>query len=258
MATQTQKNTKQTLFVDPDVFGGVKRIAPMTRRQAAGTGSFSAVNPYRVRGGTWLSNCTACVLGYEMRMRGYPVEVAPAGPLADLLKKDVRQAFIDTNTRQMPELKLLADKTGKKAMICKTAKDFKQLEEGLKELLRPGERYTIQWNWVGFEGLGHIIMVMLNSVCNIVFLDPQTGQQYNGVDSFFKDYIAKDAPNGIQEIMVFQTSGMIINPKFSKVLQPVSIDPNDPRGGCSDEQLRILLNALRKASVNIKKQKRAA
>ena len=114
--------------------------------------------------GYW-DNCQTCVVAYELRRRGYDVSALPNlnNATIDRLSRDTSLAWIDPNTGLKPEY-IVSDKvtTPKRAYTW------------MKKEIKPGGRYTIEFDWK--QGSGHIVHARKNNNGEVEMYDPQSGR----------------------------------------------------------------------------------
>lgn len=93
-------------------------------------------------------NCQSCVVAFEARQRGYDVQVLPntPGSMLETLSRDTSLAWIDPQTGNPP--KYIYDDSKR------TPEDYLDYIDGI---IKPGERYTIQFAWAGRGHAGHIV-----------------------------------------------------------------------------------------------------
>ena len=158
---------KDGLF--PEKIAGVKRGSPMTRDDANGrkaNPNFDKSNGYKI-------NCQSCVVTYEARLRGYDVQTLPntKGSVLEELSKQTNLAWIDPATGKHPNY--IFDDT---ATTPKKFKDF------LESVVKPNERYTLQFSWRGRSREGHIICMDRDADGLLRLYDPQNGYTYDGIN----------------------------------------------------------------------------
>ena len=93
-------------------------------------------------------NCQSCVVTFEARERGYNVQVLPytRGSALEYLSFDPRMAWIDPKTGKHPEYIYDNNRRTPEAYL-----DF------VNEVVKPGNRYTIQFAWKGRRHSWHIV-----------------------------------------------------------------------------------------------------
>ena len=160
------KPIKDGLF--PEKIAGVKRGSPMTRDDANGrkpNPNFDKSNEYKI-------NCQSCVVTYEARLRGYDVQALPntKGSVLEKLSKQTNLAWIDPATGKHPNY--IFDDT---ATTPKKFKDF------LESVVKPNERYTLEFSWQGRSRGGHIICMDRDADGLLRLYDPQNGYTYDGI-----------------------------------------------------------------------------
>lgn len=108
------------------------------------------VNPNYGKDYGYSINCQSCVVAFEARERGYDVEVLPCtkGSALDRLSIDPRMTWIDPKTGKHPEY--IYDNNRR------TAEEYLDF---VSEVVKPGNRYTIQFAWKGRGHSGHIVNI---------------------------------------------------------------------------------------------------
>ena len=108
------------------------------------------VNPNYGKAHGYSINCQSCVVTFEARERGYDVQVLPCtkGSALDRLSIDPRMAWIDPKTGKHPEY--IYDNNRR------TAEEYLDF---VSEVVKPGNRYTIQFAWKGRGHSGHIVNI---------------------------------------------------------------------------------------------------
>lgn len=154
--TKLLNNEPNEMFTEPDLdqlrhsfddqrkpIAGVYPGEPMTFEQA----DTYRVNPKYGTSPGYEINCQSCVVTFEARLRGYNVRVLPntEGSALDKLSRNTSLAWIDPKTGEHPKYYFNREKTN--------AADYTAY---LETLVRPGQRYTIEFGWKGYNS-GHII-----------------------------------------------------------------------------------------------------
>ena len=108
------------------------------------------VNPNYGKDYSYSINCQSCVVTFEARERGYNVQVLPCtkGSALEQLSHDPRMAWIDPKTGKHPDY--IYDNNRR------TPEDYLDF---VKEVVKPGNRYTIQFAWKGRGHSGHIVNI---------------------------------------------------------------------------------------------------
>lgn len=108
------------------------------------------VNPNYGKDYGYSINCQSCVVAFEARERGYNVQVLPCtkGSVLDRLSIDPRMAWIDPKTGKHPGY--IYDNNRR------TAEEYLDF---VSEVVKPGNRYTIQFAWKGRGHSGHIVNI---------------------------------------------------------------------------------------------------
>ena len=106
------------------------------------------VNPYYGRDKGYSINCQACVVTFEARERGYDVQVLPntEGSVLEQLSFDTRLAWIDPRTGKHPNY-----------VFDNTRRTPSEYLDFINQVVKPGERYTIQFVWKTRNNSGHIV-----------------------------------------------------------------------------------------------------
>ena len=108
------------------------------------------VNPNYGKDYSYSINCQSCVVTFEARERGYNVQVLPCtkGSALERLSHDPRMAWIDPKTGKHPDY--IYDNNRR------TPEDYLDF---VNEVVKPGNRYTIQFAWKGRGHSGHIVNI---------------------------------------------------------------------------------------------------
>ncbi|MCM1538196.1 MAG: toxin glutamine deamidase domain-containing protein [bacterium] len=108
------------------------------------------VNPNYGKDYSYSINCQSCVVAFEARERGYDVQVLPCtkGSALERLSHDPRMAWIDPKTGKHPDY--IYDNNRR------TPEDYLDF---VNEVVKPGNRYTIQFAWKGRGHSGHIVNI---------------------------------------------------------------------------------------------------
>lgn len=159
----------------PDELAGVKRGEPMSFKEADEGRS----NPrYDGDKKGYCDNCTACVIAFEARLRGYDVEArsATGNKVMRKLSNDQRQAW--------------ADPSGKPLEMENAGNSAEETLSYLKKRMVKGERYVFKFDGPGYT---HIIHAFLDDN-GVNLFDPQAGALFTGDNDFhwFSDVLAID------------------------------------------------------------------
>lgn len=108
------------------------------------------VNPNYGKDYSYSINCQSCVVTFEARERGYNMQVLPCtkGSALERLSHDPRMAWIDPKTGKHPDY--IYDNNRR------TPEDYLDF---VNEVVKPGNRYTIQFAWKGRGHSGHIVNI---------------------------------------------------------------------------------------------------
>lgn len=108
------------------------------------------VNPNIGKDYGYSINCQSCVVTFEARERGYDVQVLPCtkGSELERLSHDPRMAWIDPKTGKHPEY--ISDNTKR------TPESYLNF---INDVVKPGNRYTLQFAWKGRGHSGHIVNI---------------------------------------------------------------------------------------------------
>lgn len=145
----------------PNYLGGVKRGDEMTHEKA----NNGRTNPNYFKGNGYKTNCQSCVVTYEARRRGYNVQTKANynNPTAKTLSYNTNKAW--------------RDKDGNTPNIVRSGvKNSNQLLKYLKETMKEGERYTLQFYWRDYNS-GHIVCAYKEKG-EIILYDPQIPKEY--------------------------------------------------------------------------------
>ena len=105
------------------------------------------VNPNIGKGYGYSINCQSCVVTFEARERGYDVSVLPntKGSVLETLSRETNLAWVDPKTGKHPEY-----------IYDETRRTPEEYLEYIDKVVKPGNRYTIQFAWKGTR-YGHIV-----------------------------------------------------------------------------------------------------
>lgn len=126
------------------------------------------VNPNYGKGSGYSINCQSCVVAFEARERGYNVQVLPCtkGSALDRLSHDPRMAWIDPRTGKYPEY-----------IYDNSRRTPEKYLDFVNEVVKPGNRYTIQFAWKGRRHSGHIVNIDRTSNGLLRIKDNQRGSR---------------------------------------------------------------------------------
>lgn len=157
---------------------GVKCGKPMTHEEA----DAMQPNPHYKEDVQYRINCQSCVVTYELRRRGYPLETYgnTNGSMASLLCMRTEAAWVDAEGNVPTPMVFkksvkgrTVDRRGAVRNAYTTADEI--YEEFLKGTAEEG-RYHVGWYWKG-KRTGHIITMEIKPDGTRVFYDPQSGKQ---------------------------------------------------------------------------------
>lgn len=169
----------------PETLAGVKQGKEMDFDQA----NHGRTNPDFNKGGGYYRNCQTCVVANEARRRGYDVTARPKDtPEATTLSRTTNKAWIDPSTGTHPKY------------IDVSASRTNRVRNNIEDVVKQGERYTVEFGWKGSSYSGHIISVERNSSGNVRLYDPQSGRQYTGNDVDL--YLKRVRPSTVQMLRV--------------------------------------------------------
>lgn len=108
------------------------------------------VNPNYGKDCSYSINCQSCVVTFEARERGYNVQVLPCtkGSALERLSYDPRMAWIDPKTGKHPDY-----------IYDNNRRTPEEYLDFVNEVVKPGNRYTIQFAWKGRGHSGHIVNI---------------------------------------------------------------------------------------------------
>lgn len=108
------------------------------------------VNPNYGKDIGYSVNCQSCVVTFEARERGYDVQVLPCtkGSVLERLSHDPRMAWIDPKTGKHPDY-----------IFDNNRRTPEEYLDFVNEVVKPGNRYTIQFAWKGRGHSGHIVNI---------------------------------------------------------------------------------------------------
>lgn len=218
-------------------FGIVK-----TAREVIGTQARPGANPKASLGGGYMKNCQIVVMAVEMRVRGYDFVARPNNStLARKLSYSPELAFIDPATSKAPEV-LEYRHVGKSMVSSQT--DFSELGRAITAKVKPLKRYCLQWQWVNQDGTtcedGHIVNLAASAKGQAVLIDGQTGRTVIDMGRLYQDYFRYTGCHGIDQVQIFQTSGMAITPEYFELLQR----PDEVQPGSSSKAMLVHLKKV--------------
>lgn len=151
---------------------GVECGSPMTFEEA----DSGHVNPKYGTDYGYSINCQSCVPTFEARLRGYDVQVKAntKGSMCEKLSYKTNLAWIDPTTGEHPEYILDKSKT--------TAKQYLEF---IKGVVKPKERYSIEFSWSGRTRAAHIVNLDLNEDGLLRIKDNQRGM--NEISEYIGD-----------------------------------------------------------------------
>lgn len=163
------------LYDNPDYNELVERInikrPPIANTSAGENMSFELadsghVNPNIGKAEGYYINCQSCVVVFEARERGYDVEVLPntRGSMLERLSHDTSLAWIDPETGKHPEYIYDNSRRTPEAYY-----DF------IDSVVKPRQRYTIQYFHKGWGHSGHIVNIDRTSDGQLRIKDNQRG-----------------------------------------------------------------------------------
>ena len=145
-----------------DEIAGVMPGEPMTFEQADG----KRVNPYygnpEFEG--YEKNCPVCVVAFEARVRGYNVRALPYSEKNHRMKeleKQTNLVFLNKETSEPPEYIISPKNVNPHKFVT--------------DLMREGQRYTIEWTWKDEIDEGHVINAFKKNGKS-VFFNSQSGE----------------------------------------------------------------------------------
>lgn len=125
------------------------------------------VNPNYGKDKGYSMNCQSCVVTFEARKRGYDVQVLPCtkGSVLEQLSHDPRLAWIDPKTGKHPNY-----------IYDNSRLTPEEYLEFVSEVVKPGNRYTIQFIWKDRIHSGHIVNIDRTPKGLLRIKDNQRGQ----------------------------------------------------------------------------------
>ena len=170
-----EKQESDTIKALADAIG-VKAENPMAHEQA----DMKHPNPHYKEDEQYRINCQSCVVAYELRRRGLPVEAFGnvKGSMGGTLAYKTQSAWIDADGK-MPE-PIACKYTIKERTIDKRGyvhNKYSSSEDVLNDFLSQTSeegRYHVSWTWRG-KKKGHIITMETLANGTRRFYDPQTG-----------------------------------------------------------------------------------
>lgn len=155
----------QSTSLYPDTLAGIKRGKEMSFKEADG----NKCNPMNGKSGEYDLNCTACVVAFEARRRGYNISAKGYDKNTfEILENNPEKAWIDPKTNKYP--KPLKDEN---ALTARKAKQW------LQEVVEEGKRYTIEHEVYSKDRERHILTVYKERG-KLKLYDPQTGEKFVG------------------------------------------------------------------------------
>ena len=179
---------------------GVELGAPMEHAKA----DMKHPNPHYGDGEEFRVNCQSCVVAYELRRRGLPVEAfgRKAGSMGEQLAHNTRAAWLDAEGN-IPELTVCKqeiknrtiDRRGYVRTTYTTDEDV--WKDFMSKTAETG-RYHLRWTWKG-KDVGHIITMETFADGTRLFYDPQTGLESKNIMPWIirKNKVAFDMKKGI-------------------------------------------------------------
>jgi hypothetical protein len=167
-------------YKNKDYFGNIERGKEMTFKEA----DSGNVNPNLKKHEGYQNNCQTCVVVFEARLRGWDIEAMPFeyGSNSDKLSLNTNRAWL---TPEGKHPKYIYDTN---ANTVDSVYDF------IDKTIKPGERYTLEGQWKGPFGGGHIISVFKEPSGKLVAYDPQIDKIYN--EKSFKKNILNNMQKG--------------------------------------------------------------
>ena len=182
-----RKSPTENIEAPKDELAGVERGREMTFTEA----DSGNVNPNYEECDGFQCNCQTCVVVFEARLRGYDVEAMPFS--------------MDSNAEKLAEQTNLAwlapDGTHPDYQMDVNANSSEAMYNFIARTVMPGERYTLEGNWKGGWGCGHIISVFREETGNLVFYDPQVNKIYNE-QSFKVTFLSRMQKGNTEETAV--------------------------------------------------------
>lgn len=162
--TSKETASRQTETVPTEeMLAGAKRGKPMTFAEA----DDYHVNPNYGADPGYSINCQSCVPTFEARLRGFNVEALPnrRGSASEALSRQTNLIWIDKETGEHP--KYISDRN---------AQSPRKYLAFIRETVKPGERYSIEFTWKGRISSGHIVNLDRNENGELRIKDNQRGK----------------------------------------------------------------------------------
>ncbi len=184
---------------------GVKIGEPMTHEQA----DMKHPNPHYGKGEEYRVNCQSCVVAYELRRRGLPVEAFGkiTGSMGEKLSHSTQSAWLDADgniptpiiCKQEVKSRTI-DRRGYVRRVYTTVDDV--WKDILSKTTDAG-RYHLSWYWEG-KDCGHIITMETLKDGTRRFYDPQTGLEAKNILPWIrcKNKVTFDLKKGIRAYRV--------------------------------------------------------
>lgn len=161
---------------------GIEVGSPMAHEQA----DMKHPNPHYQEDNQFRINCQSCVVAYELRRRGLPVEAFGniKGSMGGTLAHNTRSAWMDADGKMPKQIVCKQTVTGRtidrRGYVRSTYSSVNDVwKDFIKQTSEEG-RYHISWNWAGKEK-GHIITMETFADGTRRFYDPQTGIEAKGI-----------------------------------------------------------------------------
>ena len=143
-------------------------------------------NPHYREDEQYRINCQSCVVAYELRRRGLPVEAFGniKGSMGGTLAHNTRSAWLDADGKMPEPIVCKQTLTGRtidrRGYVRSTYSSVDDVwKDFIKQTSEEG-RYHISWNWNGKKN-GHIITMETFADGTRRFYDPQTGIEAKGI-----------------------------------------------------------------------------
>ena len=243
-----EKQESDTIKALADAIG-VNVGSPMAHEQA----DMKHPNPHYQKDEQYRINCQSCVVAYELRRRGLPVEAFGniKGSMGSTLAHKTQSAWLDADGK-MPEpivcKQTVTGRTIDKRGYVRTT--YSSENDVWQDFIRQtsGEgRYHVAWSWAGKDS-GHIITMETFADGTRRFYDPQTGTEAKSILPWIigKERAAFDMKKGIRGYRVdnLQPNPLIVKGVVKKSGSTL-VTPE-----ASSEQTRWWLKEAKSSSLN--------
>ncbi len=178
---------------------------PMTHEQA----DMKHPNPHYTEGEEYRVNCQSCVVAYELRRRGYPVEAfgKTTGGMGEKLSYSTQSAWLDADgnipTPIICKQEVKSRTIDRRGYVRRVYTTVDDVWKDIMSKTTDAGRYHLSWYWEG-KDCGHIITMETLKDGIRRFYDPQTGLEAKNILPWIrrKNKVAFDLKKGIRAYRV--------------------------------------------------------